>query len=478
VVITYFSYQYHLRVSVFSEGNKTIAVLPFENPGSRDNEEYVTDGITQDIINNLSKIASLQKVIGWFSVRGFKNTTKTLKQIADELDVKAILSGTMEKQNNKYHVVAELIEVATNKRLWGDDFEYDSKDILSIQSKIASEIVSALKVNVSPEEQQAISKHYTDNVEAYKFYRKGRSFWDLRTKASFDSAEIYYHKAIELDPDYALAYSGLADLYIYPNNGLSQLEAIPIAKKYVTKALLLDSTLSEALTTLGFIESVYDYNWTKSKQTLQRALELNPNYPTAHLYYGNLLQYTGENAEQGIGEIKKALMLDPLSKNLNYVLGRNFYYSHKYDSSYDQLKNTLTLDPVFNLAQGNLAYTLLAENKFTDAFKVINQIEKTGSSKINYYQGAMLSYAYALSGDIPRAKSELEKTLSEFPDQSSFHLARIYLILNDHKEALHQLEKAYEMRDIWMYCIKIDPTFDAIREDPGFKSLMVKMNLD
>src|SRR5580765_788838 len=166
-------------------GEKSIAVLPFENTGTDSSEEYISDGITQDIINNLSKISSLKKVIGWFSVRSFKKTTKTLKQIADELGVAAVLSGTMQKHEGKTRIIAELIEVSTNKRLWGYDFEYESKDILSIQSNVAGEIVTALKANVTPEEKKNLSKHYTENVDAYKFYVKGRAYWNAQGHDNF-----------------------------------------------------------------------------------------------------------------------------------------------------------------------------------------------------------------------------------------------------------------------------------------------------
>jgi adenylate cyclase len=478
LILAFFIYETLISVKNFSGEDKTIAVLPFENVGVIDTEEYVSDGITQDIINNLSKVSSLKKVIGWFSVRGFKKTTKTLKQIADELGVTSILSGSIEKQKNKIHIITELIEVNTNKRLWGDDFEYESKDILSIQSQVAGEIVTVLKAKVTPEEKKNLSKHYTENVEAYKFYRKGRFFWDQRTKESFDSAEVYYKKAINLDPDYALAYSGLADIYIYPNSGLSQLEAMPIAREYADKALVLDSTLSEALTTLGFIQSAFDYDWAKSKITLEKAIALNPNYPTAHLYYGNLLQYTGISTERGIDEIEKALVLDPLSINLNYVLGRNYYGAQKYDSAYNQLKKTLALNPDFNLAKGNLACVLLAKKNYAEAFNIIKEIPETGSSKIFYYKGQLLSYAYALSGDKTHAKAELEKTTAAYPDQSSYQLARVYILLNNYDEAFARLEKAYETRDLWMYFLKVDPTYDPIRNEPKFKLLMKKMNLD
>jgi len=192
----YFIYQKFSHVTGFSGSDKTIAVLPFENTGSDHGEEYISDGITQDIINNLSKISSLQKVIGWFSVRGLKKTTKTFKQIADELGVVAILSGTMHNNEGKTRIVAELIEVDTNKRLWGDDFEYESKDILSIQSKVAGEIVAALSINLTAEEKKGLAKQYTENNEAYKYYLRGRSFWDKRNRETFDSAEANYNKAL------------------------------------------------------------------------------------------------------------------------------------------------------------------------------------------------------------------------------------------------------------------------------------------
>jgi len=478
LVVSFLIYKNFSTTESVSATEKSIAVLPFENAGVSDSEIYLSDGISQDIINNLSKLSSLQKVIAWYSVKSFKKTTKSVKQIGDELGVKVILTGTFQRHADKIQVTAELIDVSTNKILWGNSYDYALEDVLSIQSEVAQNIAAALKTKLTPEEKREISKHYTDNVEAYKFYRRGRYFLDARTVEGFDSAELNYKKAIKLDPDYALAYSGLADLYIYNPRGLTQREAIPIASDYANKALLLDSTLGEALTTLGFIQSTFDYDWAKSKVTLEKAIAYNPNYPDAHKFYGNLLQYTGESVEQGINEIKKGLALDPLSVNLNYVLGRNYYLAKKYDSAYGQLKKTLVIGPNFNLAKGNLAYTLLAKKNYSEAFEVIKQIDRTGTSKTNYYQGATLSYAYAVSGDKARARAELEKTITEFPDQTPYHLAGIYVLLNDYDEAFSNLEKAYEMRDLFMYLLKVDPTFDSIRNEPRFIALMKKMHLE
>ena len=343
LALSYFAYQRFFHTTGFS-GEKTIAVLPFENVGVPDSEEYVSDGITQDIINNLSKISSLQKVIGWFSVKGFKKTTKSLKQIADELDVAAILSGTIQKHEGKVHIVTELVEVSTNKRLWGDEFDYDSKDILSVQSKLAGKIISALKVNLTSEEKKDLIKNYTDNPEAYKLYRKGFFFWSKNADPYYDSAELYYKKALDIDPDYALAYAGLANRYIFYHLP-SQLDGINFIRTYVEKALSIDSNLSEAITTLGFIQSNFDFDWVKSKATLEKAIRLNPNNSEAHLFYGNLLQYSGESTERGIQEVKRALELDSLSTRFNWILGRNYFLARKYNLAEGQLKRTLNLFP-------------------------------------------------------------------------------------------------------------------------------------
>ena len=339
-------------------------VLPFDNYTNEPEQENFINGITEEITTQLSKIADI-KVIGRNSAVLYKKNKTPLDQIGEKLGVAAYLEGSVQKVENNVRITAQLIDANTQKHIWAESYVRELKDIFSLQSEVAQQIAEQLHVRLTEEEKSRINKKPTDNLEAYKFYRKGRFFWDARTAASFDSAEVYYKKAIELDPEYALAYSGLADLYIYNQKGLSQLEAIPIAREYANKALLLDSTLSEALTTLGFIQSTFDYDWVKSKNTLRKAIDFNPNYPTAHLFYGNLLQYTGESTEQGINEIKKALILDPLSTNLNYVLGRNYYCARQYDSAYQQLKKTLTLNPDFNLAKGNLAYTCLARKELS-----------------------------------------------------------------------------------------------------------------
>ena len=477
VAISALAYFQFFHKNSFSGKEKSIAVLPFENSGLDSNNEYLSDGITCDIINKLSRVSALQKVTGWASVRTYKNTLKNIQDIAGELDVASILTGTIQKQDNKLHIIAELIDVKTGKRIWGDDFDRNMGDLFAIQSEVAQKITDALKSRMTAEEKLSISKNYTENVEAFKFYNRGRFFMDKRNRESFDSAEANFKHALELDPNYALAYAGLADCYCYNQKGLTQIEAIPVARVYAAKALSLDSSLIEALTTMSFIEAAYDYNWQIAKGNLEKVLVINPNYPLAHLYLGNLLQYSGENTAFGIAEIKKALSLDPLSSVINSVLGRNYFLAKKNDSAYKQLKKALVLDPKNIQAKINLAWTLIAKGNFPEAFDTIQQIPAKGISRQFDLQGLVLSYAYGISGDIPRAKTELAKTIKENPDQSHYLLARCYIAFGDFDSALKELESAYQVREIRLFLLNADPTLDPLRNSPGFLALKKKMNL-
>lgn len=462
----------------FTGGDKTIAVLPFENMGIENSDEYISDGISQDIINSLSKISSLKKVIGWFSVKGFKKTTKSLDEVSKELDVAAILTGTVQKHGDKIRITAELIEVSTNKQLWGDDFEYDSKDILSIQSKIARQIVDALKARVTPEENKGLSKHFTENVESYKFYLKGRAFWNAAGRENFDSAEAYYKRAIELEPNYALAYAGLADCHAINYKNLAQLEEVPVAKIYVQKALLIDSTLSEALTTLGFIQQNFDYKWTEAKSNLEKAVSLDPNNSAAHMYYGLVLMHSTPDKERALKELEKAVDLDPLSYVTNWILSRNYYFAGKYDLATSQFKKmelfipkTLQYVPVWSVG---LIY--LKQHLYPQAKQIFDRLPQTKDSQIDNYQ-VMQSYAYAVMGDTEKAKRLLEETLKKNPNLSHYRNSQVYVALGNFDEAMNELELGYASRDLHMFWVNVDPAFDPIRNEPRFRKLMKKMHL-
>ncbi len=479
VLISAFAYNQFFRENEYTGLDKSIAVLPFENTGLDSNYEYLSDGIPRDIINKLSKISAIQTVTGWASVRIYKKTLKGIKEIAGELGVSSILTGTIQKHADNLHIIAELIDVKTGKRIWGDDFNSKMGELFIIQSEVAQKISDALKSHLTADEKISINKNYTENIDAYKYYTKGRFLMDKRNRENFDSAEANFNKALSIDPNYALAYAGLADCYTINQKGLSQVEAIPIAREYARKALSLDSNLSEALATMSFIQVVFDHNWKEAKKTLEKALALNPNYPLAHIFYGNLLQYSGENTSRGLSEIKKALSLDPLSSAYSWVLGRNYYYSGKYDSAHLQLKKTLILEPNSASAKGFIALTFLAEKKPAEALDYIKQLPVDGNNPQQEYQIFYLNHAYALMGDFNRARAELDKLTNDKTILNKhFHIAQGLVYLGEYDKAIDELEKAYNDRELRLsYFIHVNPVFEPIKNMPRFIALKRKMNL-
>lgn len=451
---------------------KSVAILPFLM-GSN-NADNMGSGLVEDILVRLSKIGELKVISNRSSMR-FTDNKKSLKEIGEELNVTYIVTGNIEQAGDKIKVSAQLVNAATENTIWAEDYTKDKVQIFELETEVATQIADALKTKLTPEEQKGLSKNYTENVEAYKLYRKGRAFADSRSIASFDSAETNYKRALQIDPDYALAYSGLADCYTYNMKGMSQVEAVPIGRDYALKALALAPNLSEALTTLGWIQGAFDFNWVQSKATLQKAITLNPNYPLAHMYYGNVLAYTGENIEEGLIEVRKALSLDPLSVSINWVLGRNYYLAGKYDSAYTQLKKTLALDSKYNHAISTLIFVLIEQKNFREALALCQQLDPKQPWE---FPSVYFCYTYASMGDTARAKDELSKTMKDFPGKSAFELARCNVILKNYSLALDNLEEAYQQKDIRFYnYLKLDPTLDPIRNEPRFKALLKKTNL-
>ncbi|MFI5154506.1 MAG: tetratricopeptide repeat protein, partial [Chitinophagales bacterium] len=325
------------------------------------------------------------------------------------------------------------------------------------------------------EEKIALKKQYTDNAEAWYYYNKGRFLWDNRTTSSFDSAKVYYEKATTLDPKYALAYTGLADLYVFNQKGLTQKEAVPIARDFANKALALDSTLVPAITTLGFVQSAFEYDWKKAKLTLEKAISMDPKYTYAHIYYGNVLILTRENMDAAIEQHKIALSIEPLSVSVNWILGRTYFNAGKLDLAEEQFRKTLKLFPKAGyLSRWTLSWLLLSQKRYAEAIELIKQISKNTAEN----QGTMLTYAYAAMGDSIRAKKELAKTIAENSYVSPYFLARDYVSLKDYNKAMDYLEIAYENRDIMMYGVNVDRVMNPIRNDPRFIELMKKMNFE
>ncbi|HSZ35061.1 MAG TPA: adenylate/guanylate cyclase domain-containing protein [Puia sp.] len=478
VLIGIIAFFFFIKKPGFTGKEKSIAVLPFETISSEKGNEYINDGFTIDVIDKLSKLSGLTEVPGWARVKMYKNFTRSIIDIANELGVAAILTGTIQKQGNKIQIIADLTDVNTGKTIWHTDDNRSWGDVLTLQNEVAEKIANSLSAHLTQADQNDIKKQYTDNVDAYNYYLKGRYFWDGRTRETFDSAEANYKRAINIDPEYGLAYAGLADLYTFNQIGLSQHDAIPIAKDYVNKALSLDSTLVPAITTLGFIQSAYDYNWKQSKLTLEKAIKLDPRYSYAHIFYGNLLQYTGENTEEGIEEIKKALALDPSSVSVNWILGRNYYFAGKYDSAEAQFRKTIIINSHYPLGKAYLAYVLVEKKGFGEAIELAKQLDPKGNITNQVYQNTLTPYINAVSGNFLLATQQLNKTLEETDFKAHYHIAMVYSALHEYNLAISELQKSLSDREIFMYFIKVDPVFLPLKSDPAFKDILKKMRLD
>ena len=476
LITGFFFYKHFFGQADFANREKSIAVLPFTNMGNNKDNEYFSDGMTDEIITEVSKIPLL-KVISRTSAMQYKNSTKSLKQIAEDLGVSFVLEGEIEKSGDSVRINARLIDASTDQHIWGEKYDRNIKELFAIQSEVAENIASALETKLTPQQKKNLSTHYTENIEAYKFYRKGRWFWDKRSRESYDSAEANYQQAIQLDPDYALAYAGLADCYTYNQKGLPQIEAIEIAREYTNKALTLDSNLIEALTTKAFIQSHFDYDWNGAKVIFEKIIRNNPNYAIAHLYYGNVLAFTG-NIEAGINETKKALALDPLSSVINMALGRDYYLARNYDQSIIQLQKTKILNPHFNLTYLTLGNTFLQKKMYPQA---IDAFSKLPPKKFDIGSNGtlLLSNAYAVSGDKKKAKDKFDTISTEdYTKLDPVTIAWFYVNMGNFDEALTQLERGFSIHSLSMVGLKVDPNFDPIRNEPRFKALLKKMNFD
>lgn len=451
----------------------SIAVLPFKNISADKEQEFFCDGITEQIITNLSNLRDL-KVVARTSVMQFKNTDKTIPQIAQELNVANALEGSVRKSGNRIRITAQLIKADDGFHLWVKDYDRELKDIFAVQDDVSKEIVQALKFNLTNEQTATLTKRYTDDTEAYQLYLKGRYFWDKRTREDNEKAIVSFEKAIRVDPNYALAYAGLADTYLF-ESPLPRKISVPNARETALRALAIDSTLAEAQTTLAFIKMNYEFDWSRAKKGFERAIELNQNYSVAHQFYGTCLLNQGKT-EEGLREAARALELDPLSLAVNWGLGMNLYDARRYDQAIEQLRKTLQMEPNYSLALGTLAQAYLQKGMYSEAISLFQQNAlRTNAPN----QKADLAYAYAVSGNRGEAGAiitELQK-LPGHLDDLSYAIAKVYSGLGEIDEAMAWLQKAYEGRDFGLFFLKVNPAFDGLHSDQRFVALLKKVGL-
>jgi TolB-like protein/DNA-binding winged helix-turn-helix (wHTH) protein/tetratricopeptide (TPR) repeat protein len=456
---------------------RSLAVLPLENLSGDPSQDYFAEGLTDELITRLAQISAL-RVISRTSVMTYKSVRKSLPQIARELNVDAVVEGSVSRSGDRVRITAQLIQVPTDTHMWAHSYDEDLQDTLALESKVARDITEQIRVTLDRQEQAALVKSRTVNPRAYEAYLKGRYFWNKRTADGLQKAIEYFSRAIETDPTYAEAYSGLADSYALSGDWeygvLSPRDAFVQAKAAATKALALDDSLSEAHTSLAFALDLYGWDWAAAEEEYKLAIKLNPGYATAHHWYAWHLMVMGRNSE-GIFELRKAESLDPLSLIISADLADALCIAHLYDESVRESRKTLEMDPGFALAHYELGQTLAQKHMHDEAIAEFQRaIELSGHS------GAFdsnLGYVYAVSGRKEEA-IKIARSLAARHDQNpsaDANVALIYVGLGDQDQAMNWLSKAYEAR--FNPSILLRPVFDPLRSDARFQDLLRHIGL-
>ncbi|MCX6234956.1 MAG: hypothetical protein NT175_09590 [Bacteroidetes bacterium] len=467
--------------SVKKEGEfiwtNSIAVLPFTDLSPEKDQEYFCDGMSEELINVMTQIPEL-KVVARTSAFSFKGKEIDVRDIGEKLNVKTILEGSVRKSGNQLRISAQLIDVNNGYHLWSQTYNRELKDVFAIQDEIASAIITALKNRLLPEEKERIEKKQTENMEAYQLYLKGRFYWNKRNREGFERAIQYFNQAIEKDSSYAIAYAGLADVYITMGGYffMAPKESGDKAQVAARKALALDETLAESHTTLATIFK-NDWDWTNAEKEFKRALELNPNYPTGHHWYGEFLVEMGR-FNDGLSEIKKAQELDPLAPILYVVMAYFLAGMHRYDEGIQQIMKAFEIDQNFSTAHAVLGQLYLLKGKGGDAILEVRKAIELSDSSLEYI--AYLGYTYGLLGQKEEAKKILRKfeQLEKQQYISSYLIGALYLGIGEKDQAFVWFNRAIEKHDYGMLYLKIDPNFDPIRGDPRFVELMKKVGLE
>jgi len=455
----------------------SIAVLPFVNAGANPDADYLGDGVTESLINSLSELPRLT-VMSRSSVRRYAGRDIDPQTAGRELKVQAVLTGRVVQRGDNLSIRVELVKVENNSHIWGDEYNRKVSDLLAVQNDIARDISEKLRRKLTGEDEKRLARGSTTNPEAYRLYLKGRYYAEQYTKEGVDKGIECFHQAIDLDPNYALAYAGLAYTYTVVSNDLlsAPREVMPKASAAAKKAVELDDTLPEAHLEMGIVHSWYDYDWDAAGKEYSRAIELGPNYAHAHEYYGYYLLAVGRTQE-GIAEAKRAIELDPLSSEVVVNAGAIFYYGRQYDLAIDNLRKTLDLDPDAWPTHMFLGVSYEAKG---DLSRAVAELRRASELETTVpWPAAELAHAYAVSGN----KSKAEEILKQFKERSkqsyvsAYYFAEIYVGLADKEQALISLEKAYTDRSQLLTGLKPDPELDSLRSDPRFKDLVRRMGL-
>jgi TolB-like protein/DNA-binding winged helix-turn-helix (wHTH) protein/Tfp pilus assembly protein PilF len=457
----------------------SLVVLPFENLSADKDQAYFADGMTDELIAHLAKIRSL-RIISRTSSMEYKGTHKTLSQIARDLNVDAVVEGTVLRSGDRVRITAELVQTATDRHLWAESYESQLGDILTLQSHVASAIVNEIRIKLTPEDQVRLASTRPVSTQSYDNYLKGRYYWNKRSQEGLTKAINYYQAAIEKDPHYALAYAGLADCYSIIGSAIvgtvPAADVAPKARAAALKSLELDSTLAEAHTSLATVRFNYDWDWNSAASGFRRAVELNPSYATAYQRNSLYLMSMGRTSES-VAEMNRAHELDPLSISTNFSLGWRFYMAREYDQAIEQLRNTIDMDPIFVLPHLVLGQAYEQKKAFDQAISELRRAADISQNSPPVL--AALARTYAVSGKTTEARNLLDQLMQQAKKQyvSPFYVAVVYAGLGENDKAMDWLEKAYSDHSNAIVFLKVDPQLDTLRSNPRFHELQRKLRL-
>ncbi|PYJ73534.1 MAG: hypothetical protein DME72_05610 [Verrucomicrobia bacterium] len=455
---------------------KSIAVLPFDNLSRDPDNAYFAEGIQDEILTRLAKVADL-KVISRTSTQKYKSAPDNLRDIAKQLGVLNILEGSVQRAADQVRVTVQLINATTDAHLWAETYDRKLTDIFAVESDVAKTIADTLHAKLTGSEKSAIAKRPTADTEAYELYLKGRFFWNKRTGPDLRKAIAYFNQAIAKDPNYALAYAGLADAYVLlpPYGAASALESFPQAEAAAKKALELDDALAEAHTSLAQVLVSYDFDFEGSTREFERAITLNPNYATAHHWYGSGPPLSLGEFDRAIAELKRAQQLDPLSLIINADLGSGFVTARRYDDAIAQLRKTIEMDPHFYYAHWNLGEALELKGQLREAFAEYKKAAELNDDPLVLSLVAQAEAKLGQRDDARKILKQLEQ-LATRRYVGNYAFALVHIALGEKEKAIEDLEHAYRDRvgpDIAL--LKVDPMLDPLRGDPRFEALIAKI---
>lgn len=456
---------------------RSIAVLPFKMLGDAANDEYLGLGLADALITRFSQLRQML-VRPTSAVARYAGSAQEPLVTGRELGVEALLDGRVQRAGERLRVTVQLIRVRDGVTLWGAKFDEQWQDIFAIQDSISEQLARALMLGLSSEQQRHLNKRHTENPEAYRLYLKGRWHWSRFTEAEMKRGMECYRQAIELDPNYALAYTGLADVYatLHYNGYLPLEEAAPRHVALAEKALQLDATLAEAHCSMAFAIIVYERDWGRAEREYKLAIQLNPGYVTGHHYYAFFLAAQAR-FDEALVEIKRARELDPLSPYLNTDVGWMHYFARRYDKAIEHYQQALEIEPNFALAHAYLGLAYERLGRYAEASAALQKALTLAGGSAD--MTAWLGYVYAMSG----RREEAQRILQELQTRAAqgyvalHNTAMIYAALGEPEQAFAWLEDAFQKHAGWLFCLKVDARLDRLRTDPRFADLLRRVGL-